>query len=222
MYKDRCAQTWKSECQGVGDIKEFTYYPKELHSKFTKLRAPWTYMTKTEKKLPAFQRPKKWFKKQDWMKVKKQKVFSLTTSNGKSVSFLIPSPWNAEVWAGLLRTKLAPFLKKAFPNKTSFVILLDGEKIFYAPAAKKAMRDNDVSVLKGWPANSPDLNPQEHVWGWAEEKLRELETTGMPFSAWRLKCLEAVKAYPSKQKLVGSMAKRVKMLIHKKGIAIGK
>ena len=65
-----CA-AWKAKLQGVGDIKEFTYYPKELHAKFSKLRAPWTYMTKTEKKLPAFQRPKRWFPKKEYQKVPK-------------------------------------------------------------------------------------------------------------------------------------------------------
>jgi hypothetical protein len=36
--------------QAVADFKEFTYYPKELKPKFSKLRAPWTYMTKKEKR----------------------------------------------------------------------------------------------------------------------------------------------------------------------------
>ena len=75
-YGGRSPQTWKAKLQAVGDIKEFTWYPKELRPQFKKLRAPWTYMNKKEKKQPAFYRPKKWFPKDDWKKVKKQKVSS--------------------------------------------------------------------------------------------------------------------------------------------------
>jgi hypothetical protein len=48
----------KSSLVGVGDFKDFTFYPKELKPKFTKLRAPWTYMTKKEKKSLCFCPPK--------------------------------------------------------------------------------------------------------------------------------------------------------------------
>jgi len=153
-------------------------------------------------------------------KVKKQKVFGLTSSNGKSLAFLVPSPWNTEIWAGFMRKKLAPFLRRSFPTNTSFEILLDGEKLLHGPAAKKAYKDCNISILKDWPEYSPDLNPQEHVWGWAEHKLRDLETDRMGFPSWQKKCLQAVHAYPSKEKLVGSMAKRVTMLIEKKGIML--
>jgi hypothetical protein len=220
FYEEWTAPTWKSKLQGVADVKEFTFYPTELHDKFTRFRAPWTYMTKAEKKLPAFQRPKRWFPKSEYQKVKKQKVFGLTTSNGKSLAFLVPSPWNAEVWAGLVHSKVAPFLKRSFPTLTSYQILLDGEKIFYAPAAKKAFKEKNITILPHWPKYSPDLNPQENVWSWAEPRLRELETSRTSFTAWQQKCLEAVKEYPASDKLVGAMAKRVKLLIDKKGIML--
>ena len=217
FYKDRTMAIWKARCHGCGDFKDFTWYPRDLHAKFSRYRAPWTYMTKTEKKLPAFQRPKRWFPKKEYSKVKKAKVFGLTTSNGKSVAFLIPTPWNAEVWAGLVRQKLAPFLKRSFPTLASFEILLDGEKLLHAPAAKKAYKDCNITTLAQGPKYSPDLNPQENVWGWAENKVRELETKNTAFPAWQHKCLEAVKAYPGKEKLVGSLAKRVSMLHDREG-----
>ena len=81
-YQAWSAQKWKGELQAVGDIKEFTYYPKALKARFYRLRAPWTYMTEAEKKKPAFQRPKKWFAKKEWQKVKKQKVLQPLGNHG--------------------------------------------------------------------------------------------------------------------------------------------
>ena len=60
-HLDKTPAAWKSELQAVGDIKEFTYYPRDLRPKLAQLRAPWTYMTAAEKKKPEFQRPKRWY-----------------------------------------------------------------------------------------------------------------------------------------------------------------
>ncbi len=66
-------------------------------------------------------------------------------------------------------------MKKAFPQKTSFQILLGGEKLLHGPAAKAAMKEVGISVLPRWPKYSPDLNPQENIWAWAETRLRKNE-----------------------------------------------
>ena len=51
-HLDKTPAAWKSELQAVGDIKEFTYYPRDLRPKLAQLRAPWTYMTAAGKKKP--------------------------------------------------------------------------------------------------------------------------------------------------------------------------
>lgn len=207
---------WKSYLQGCGDFKEWTFYPRELQPKFQKLRASWTYMKKSEKKLPAFVRPKRWFPKKDWKKVKKQKMFGMTTSNGKSLAFLVSTPLTSEQWAIHVEKKVKPFLKKAFPNLTSFHILLDGEKLLHAPPAKAAYRKASITI-EGWPKYSPDLNPQEQVWSWAEPALRRLETGTDRFPIWQKKVLKAVHRYPAKEKLIPSMARRCKTLVERSG-----
>jgi len=222
LYENRNAASWKSKLHGAGDFKEFTWYPKSLRKRFNRFRAPWTYMTKAEKKLPLFQRPKRWFPKKEYQTVKKAKIFGLTTSNGKSIEFLVPTPWDATVWAGLVRTKLGPFLKKCYPTTTSFQILLDGGKLLHAPPAKSAYKEFGIATLPKWPKYSPDLNPQENVWAWAEDKLRELETNDNSFLVFQKLCLKAVGQYPAKEKLIGSMAKRVRMLLERQGAMLPK
>ena len=218
------AAQWKAKLQACGDIKEFTYYPKGLRSKFKRLRASRTIMSDAERRLPAFQRPKKWFTKAEWKHTKKQKLFGLTTSTGKMCVFLIPSPWNADVWAELVRTKLGPFMRRSFPNRSDRVILLDGEKVFRAPAAMRAYDEFNISLLPGWPANSPELNPQENVWPIAEDHLRnnlEHDATDT-FETFQGNIQLAVKHYMSPEKLIPSMAKRINECYDRKGAMIGR
>ena len=41
-HEHKDARAWKSHLQAVADLKDFTFYPKELQSRFQKLRGPWT------------------------------------------------------------------------------------------------------------------------------------------------------------------------------------
>ena len=86
------------------------------------------------------------------------------------------------------------------------------------------MREGGVSTFPNWPKYSPDLNPQENVWARAEEDLRALEGEDDSFEDFQKTVLTATKAYPKKfaVKLVGSMAKRMKLVLTKKGANIGK
>jgi len=147
------AEAWKRHLQAVADMKIFSYYPKYLKSRHARLRASWTYMNAKERHQKKFQRPKKWLEGKDWKNVKKQKVFGFTTSNGKICAFLVPAKYTGEKWAKDIDRKVAPFLKKCFPGKTSFRILLDGEKLLHKPCAKAAMRRHGIEVLAGWPGN---------------------------------------------------------------------
>ena len=79
-----------------------------------------------------------------------------------------------------------------------------------------------IQPLENWPKYSPDLNPQEHVWKEAEERLREKERDDDTFDVFQRRCVDAVKKYSAASKLVGSMAKRMRMVVEKHGAMIDK
>ena len=216
---NRTREQWKSDLQAIGDITEFTYYPKVLQPRFKQLRASWTYMTEEERWKPAFTRPKRWFKGKDYKKTIKFKVFGLTTTTGKDLVFAWPKACTTEKWAALVKKRVIPFLQKEFPSKRRMQLLLDGEKLLHGPAAKALFDAASIkSKLKDWPANSPDINPQEHVWSWAEERLRVLEDEGRgTFEEFQKAAIKAVKDYPSSKKLVPAMASRIQEVIDQKG-----
>jgi len=61
---------------------------------------------------------------------------------------------------------------------------------------------------------------EEHVWAWAEPKLRELETARDTFPTFQKNCLKAVRAYPAAPKLVGSMARKCQTVLDRAGGAL--
>jgi hypothetical protein len=127
-------------------------------------------------------RPKRWFSGKDYKKTTKFKVLGFATSNGKS--FVCPAPdWTAKGFALLIRTKVGPFFRRAFPGHDSFRVILDSEGLMHAPEARQALRDAHITVLPGWPKYSPDFNPQENVWSWVEKvRLPQVEKNNDTFA----------------------------------------
>ena len=52
---------------------------------------------------------------------------------------------------------------------------------------------------------------------WTETELRRLETAKDSFEVWQQKLLQAAAAYPGKENLVGSLARRVKTCLDRGG-----
>ena len=121
-----------------------------------------------------------------------------------------------------IRNRLGPFLRANFPGRRTFQVLLDGEVLLHGPSAKAAMAEFGITVLPGWPSYSPDLNPQENVWSWAEDKLRDIELDSDGFGDFQIKVMRAVCAYPieSGAKLVPCIGHRLKEVIEAKGLAL--
>ena len=209
---------WKNEVQAVGDFKIFTWYPKKLYSRFKRLRASWTYMTKKERHQAEFLRPKRWFKKKDWKTTKSFKVWAMTTSNGKVLCFGVPTPFDANQWAALVKKRVVPFLKRSFPDRASFKLLVDSENLLHAPVVKRAYREGNIEVLSSWPKYTPELNPQENVWPVAENTLRAKEGDGgETFEVFKTFVVKSVQEYPGAKNIVGGMVVKIDECLKTKG-----
>ena len=121
----------------------------------------------------------------------------------------------------LVRHRLGPILRDAFPQRKRITVLLDGEKLMHTKEGKAELKAFGCRALPGWPATSPDLNPQENVWAWAEDELRRKERASDTLDTFTRRVLDVTKRYPSGSKLIPSMAKRVAKCIQKRGAPIG-
>ena len=90
------------------------------------------------------------------------------------------------------------------------------------PEAKKAMKECGVRLLAPGPAHSPDLNPQENVWAWAEKKLRKVEHKTDTFPVFKRRIIQVAMQYQSKGNLVASLAGRMDRCLKRQGGKIGK
>ena len=84
-HKKKSQNMWKQTLQGVGDFRFFTFYPKGFKRRHRIKSCSRTFMNQKEKAQLAFQRPRRHiFKRSEFKRCSKAKVFGSTTSIGTS------------------------------------------------------------------------------------------------------------------------------------------
>ena len=219
----RSEAQWRNAVQAVGDFKMFTFFPRSLKGRHRVKSCSRTIMRRSEKNKGAFLKPRnKILSRSDWKKCTRAKVFGLTTSTGEVLAIPTPLHPTASDWIKLVQEKIGAFMAAAFPKRASYVILLDGEKIMHTDEAKAAMQEVGIRPLPDWPSYSPDLNPQENVWAWAEPQLRKTEKKEDEVSTFKRRIIAVCKKYPGKDKLVPNLATRMRKCVKLRGENIGK
>ncbi len=138
-------------------------------------------------------------------------IWAAMSSAGAGPLCFLKSTVNAAIYQEILEHFMLPSADKLFGD-ADFIFQQD-----LAPAhtAISWFNDHGVTVLD-WPANSPDLNPIENLWGIVKRKMRDTR----PNNADDLKATvkETWASIPPQQchKLITSMPRRIEAVIKAK------
>ena len=92
-HQHRTPKMWAKFLQGCGDLKDFTYFPRKMKTRFARYRCAWTYMKHSERSKAEFLKPKpnQMFSRKEYKaSVRKGKVFVYGTQS--AIIFLCKAP----------------------------------------------------------------------------------------------------------------------------------
>ncbi len=142
-------------------------------------------------------------------------ISAAMSSAGVGPLCFLKSTVNAAIYQEILEHFMLPSADKLYGD-ADFIFQQDLAPAHTAKGTKSWFNDHGVTVLD-WPANSPDLNPIENIWGIVKRKMRDTR----PNNADDLK--SAIKAtwasIPPQQcnRMIASMPRCIDAVIHAKG-----
>ncbi len=142
-------------------------------------------------------------------------IWAAMSSAGVGPLCFLKSTVNAAIYQEILEHFMVPSADKLYGD-ADFIFQQDLAPAHTAKGTKSWFNDHGVTVLD-WPANSPDLNPIENLWGIVKRKMRDTR----PNNADELKATvkETWASIPPQQchKLITSMPRRIEAVIKAKG-----
>ncbi len=150
-----------------------------------------------------------------WSFHKSVMIWAVMSSAGVGPLCFLKSTVNAAIYQEILEHFMLPSADKLYGD-ADFIFQQDLAPAHTAKGTKSWFNDHGVTVLD-WPANSPDLNPIENLWGIVKRKMRDTR----PNNADDLKVTvkETWASIPPQQchKLITSMPRRIEAVIKAKG-----
>ncbi len=147
--------------------------------------------------------------------VKSVMIWGAMSSAGVGPLCFLKTNVTSPVYQEILEHFMLPSADQLF-KYTDFIFQRDLAPAHTAKSTKSWLNDHGVGVLD-WPANSPDLNPTENLWGIVKRKMRNKR----PTNADELKATvkETWASIPPQQchKLITSMPRRIEAVIKAKG-----
>jgi transposase len=119
----------------------------------------------------------------------------------------------------ILEHKLVPAAEDIFDavGLHAWQLLMDRAPAHAATSTQEWLQRNGVSVVQGWPGNSPDLNPIENLWGWMKAKLYKKKVQNIhQLKAALLELWDTVPVWML-SKLMGSMDRRLDDVVARQG-----
>ncbi len=134
-------------------------------------------------------------------------IWGAMSSAGVGPLCFLKTNVTAPVYQEIVEHFMLPSADKLYGD-ADFIFQQDLAPAHTAKAPKVGLNDHGVGVLD-WPANSPDLNPIENLWGIVKRKCRWAEGH----------CQRNLASIPPQQchKLITSMPRRIEAVIKAKG-----
>ncbi len=142
-------------------------------------------------------------------------IWGAMSSAGVGALSFLKTNVTAPVYQEILENFMLPSADQLFKD-ADFIFQQDLAPAHTAKSTKSWLNDHGVGVLD-WPANSPDLNPKENLWGIVKRKMRNKR----PKNADELKVTvkETWASIPPQQchKLITSTPRQIEAVIKAKG-----
>ncbi len=142
-------------------------------------------------------------------------IWAAMSSAGVGPLCFLKSTVNAAIYQEILEHYMLPSADKLYGD-ADFIFQQDLAPAHTAKGTKSWFNDHGVTVLD-WPANSPDMNPIENLWGIVKRKMRDTRLNNADELKATVK--ETWASIPPQQchKLITSMPRRIEAVIKAKG-----
>ncbi len=142
-------------------------------------------------------------------------IWAAMSSAGVGPLCFLKSTVNAATYQEILEHFMLPSADKLYGD-ADFIFQQDLAPAHTAKGTKSWFNDHGVTVLD-WPANSPDLNPIENLWGIVKRKMRDTRPNNADDLKATVKETWASISPQQCHKLITSMPRRIEAVIKAKG-----
>ncbi len=142
-------------------------------------------------------------------------IWAAMLSAGVGPLCFLKSTVNTAIYQEILEHFMLPSADK-LSGEADFIFQQDLAPAHTAKGTKSWFNGHGVGVLD-WPANSPDLNPIENLWGIVNRKMKDTRSNNADDLNADIKATLASITPEQCHKLITSMPRRIDAVIHAKG-----